>query len=109
VHVTVPLLHLQVEMGDDWLGIGTLTVPVVAPVGTVVVISELLAMNAAAVPLKLTLVARVRLFPRIPATRPESVAENVVGEQSTIAELQRPCPLQSPAPQQASTGFAIPH
>src|SRR2546427_13123465 len=45
----------------------------------------------------------------IPATRPESVGENVVVEQLTIAELQRLCSLQSPAPQQANTGFAIPH
>src|SRR6202451_630414 len=44
----------------------TLTVPVVAPVGTVVVISELeTTLKVAAVPLKVTLVAPVSLVPRI--------------------------------------------
>jgi hypothetical protein len=48
------------------VGVTTLTVPVVAPVGTVVVISELEATSkAAAVLLKLTLVAPVKLVPRI--------------------------------------------
>jgi hypothetical protein len=48
------------------LGVVTLTFPVVAPVGTVVLISELeTTAKSAAVPLKLTLVAPVRLFPKI--------------------------------------------
>ena len=48
------------------LGVVSWTVPVVAPVGTVVVISDGdRTVNAAAAPLKLTLVAPVRLVPRI--------------------------------------------
>jgi hypothetical protein len=48
------------------LGVVTSTVPVVAPVGTVAVISELDAtLKVAALPLKVTLVAPVRSVPRI--------------------------------------------
>ena len=48
------------------LGVTTLTTPVVAPSGTLVVISEPEAtLNVAAVPLKVTLVAPVRSVPRI--------------------------------------------
>jgi hypothetical protein len=48
------------------LALVTLTVPVVAPVGTVVVISVFdTTLKLAAVPLNVTLVAPVRLFPRI--------------------------------------------
>ena len=48
------------------LGVFTFTGPVVAPTGTVVVISEFeTTWNKAAVPLKVTLVVPVRLFPRI--------------------------------------------
>ena len=47
-------------------GVITLTSPVVAPVGTVVVISELeTTVNLVAVPLKVTLVAPVRSVPRM--------------------------------------------
>ena len=47
-------------------GVTTRTLPVVAPAGTVVVISELeTTVKGAAVPLKLTLVAPVRLVPRM--------------------------------------------
>jgi hypothetical protein len=47
-------------------GVVTSTVPVVAPVGTAVVISELeTTLKTAAVPLKVTPVAPVRLVPRI--------------------------------------------
>src|SRR5882762_8572253 len=47
-------------------GVVTTTGPVVAPVGTVAVISELdTTVNAAAVPLNVTLVAPVRLVPRM--------------------------------------------
>jgi hypothetical protein len=47
-------------------GVVTATVPVVAPAGTVVLISVSEAtVNVAAVPLKLTFVAPVRLFPKI--------------------------------------------
>ena len=49
----------------------TLTVPVVAPLGTVALISELeTTVNVAAVPLKLTLLAPVRLVPRILTVAP---------------------------------------
>ena len=48
------------------LGVATWTLPVVAPVGTVVVISEgETTVNAAAMPLNVTLVAPVRSVPRI--------------------------------------------
>src|SRR5215472_8476590 len=48
------------------LGVFTLTLPVVAPLGTVVVISILEPiLNLAGVPLKVTLVVPFRLFPRI--------------------------------------------
>ena len=48
------------------LGVTTSTLPVVAPVGTVAVIRYLdTTVNAAAVPLNVTLVAPVRLVPRI--------------------------------------------
>lgn len=48
------------------LGVFTSTLPVVAPFGTVVVISVLeTTLNVAAVPLKVTLLASVRSFPRI--------------------------------------------
>ena len=48
-----------------------MTLPVVAPVGTVVVISELEAtLKTAALPLKLTLLAPVRLVPRILTAAP---------------------------------------
>jgi hypothetical protein len=53
------------------LGVTTLTSPVVAPVGTVAVISELdSTLKAANMPLKLTLVASVRLVPRILTAAP---------------------------------------
>jgi hypothetical protein len=47
-------------------GVTTLTLPVVAPVGTLVVISELeTTLNFAALPLNVTLFAPVKLFPRM--------------------------------------------
>src|ERR1039458_879490 len=53
------------------LGVTTWTFPVVAPAGTVVVIKELdTTVNVAAVPLKMTLVAPVRLLPRILTNAP---------------------------------------
>lgn len=52
-------------------GVVTLTLPVVAPVGTVVVISELeTTVNVAAVPLNVTLVEPVRPVPRILTAAP---------------------------------------
>jgi hypothetical protein len=53
------------------LGVTTWTVPLLAPAGTLVPIKELESTSkSAAVPLKLTLVAPVRLFPRISTTSP---------------------------------------
>lgn len=51
-------------------GVVTTTVPVVAPVGTLVVISIFDALKVAGVPLKVTLVAPFRLFPRITTVAP---------------------------------------
>src|ERR1017187_5038101 len=54
-------------------GVVTRTLPVVAPAGTVVEISEAeTTVNAAAVPLKLTLVAPVRFVPKILIESPPS-------------------------------------
>jgi hypothetical protein len=51
----------------------TLTLPLVAPFGTVVLISELdTTVNLAEAPLNVTLVAHVRLFPRITTGVPTS-------------------------------------
>ncbi len=48
------------------LGVVTLTLPVIAPLGTLVLISVLeTTVNVAAVPLKVTLVEPSRLFPKI--------------------------------------------
>lgn len=53
------------------LEVTTCTFPVVAPVGTVVFISEAeTTVNVAAVPLKLTLVAPLRFVPRITTALP---------------------------------------
>jgi hypothetical protein len=72
----------EVEVGDFAITKGTLLVsvppgvvtatePLVAPVGTLVVISELeITVNAAAVPLKVTPVAPVRSVPRILTAAP---------------------------------------
>ena len=48
-----------------FLGVTTLTVPVVAPVGTVLVVWVLDALKVASVPLKVTLVAPARLLPKM--------------------------------------------
>ena len=57
------------------LGVATRTVPVVAPAGTVVVISELeTTSKVAATPSKLTLVAPLRLVPRISIGAPTTPA-----------------------------------
>jgi len=53
------------------VGVTTRTVPLVAPAGTLVTISELeTTLKAAAVPLKLTAVEPVRLFPKMVTTAP---------------------------------------
>jgi hypothetical protein len=55
------------------LGVFTFTGPVVAPLGMVVVISVLEAtLKLAALPLKVTLVVPVKLFPRIMTAAPNS-------------------------------------
>ncbi len=55
------------------LGVLTLTLPVVASLGTVVLISEPeTTATEAGVPSKVTLVALVRLFPRITTAAPTS-------------------------------------
>jgi len=69
-------------------GVTTLTFPVVAPAGTVVVISALDAtLKTAVLPLKVTLVAPVRLVPRIltaAPTAPESVWVSTNGPKPTV-------------------------
>jgi len=69
------------------LGVTTWTAPVVAPAGTVVVISELeTTSKTAPVPLKVTLVAPVRWVPRILTAVP---TEPEVGSVSqTVPSLQ---------------------
>jgi hypothetical protein len=55
------------------VAVSTFTLPVLAPLGTVVLISELeTILNEAGVPLKVTLVALGRLFPRITTAAPTS-------------------------------------
>jgi hypothetical protein len=64
------------------LGVTTWTVPVVAPAGTVVVISEAEAVKTTAVPLNVTLLAWARLLPRIltaAPTLPEAVCVSTNG------------------------------
>jgi hypothetical protein len=61
------------------LGVTTLTSPVLAPEGTLVLISELdTTVNLAAMPLKVTLVAPVRLVPRILMAVPTAPEEGCV-------------------------------
>ena len=58
-------------LSSVFLGVVTVTNPVVAPLGTVVLISVLeMTVNTAAVPSKLTLLALVRLFPKITTVAP---------------------------------------
>ena len=64
------------------LGVVTLTVPVVAPLGIVAaIVVELVTENAAAVPLKLTAVAPVKLVPEIVIELPGQL---FVGEKLVI-------------------------
>lgn len=81
-------------------GVTTVTLPVVAPAGTVVVISELdTTVNVAAVPLKLTLVVPVRLFPRIFTvfpTFPEVGSVSTKGPRPTAKLKIVPQPMTSP-------------
>jgi hypothetical protein len=76
------------------LGVTTSTVPLVAPTGTVVVISELeTTVKAAGVPLKVTLVAPVRLAELMPKivtavpTLPEAGAVSIDGP-ATVDRLK---------------------
>ena len=76
VHGRTRNLLLLVRVRVD---VTTVTKPVVAPVGTVVVISELgNALNTAGVPLKLTLVTPVRSFPKIFTSVPTLPAAGLV-------------------------------
>ena len=82
-------------------GVTTWTVPVVAPVGTVVLISEAeTTSKAAPVPLKLTLVAPVRFVPRIltaAPTLPEAGSVSTNGPRSTFSLKTVPKPSTPPA------------
>src|ERR1022692_386003 len=79
------------------LGVTTWTVPVAAPFGTVVVISEAEAtVKTAAVPSKLTLVAPVRFVPRIltaAPTLPEVGSVSTNGPRPTDSLKTVPSPL----------------
>ena len=83
------------------LGAVTLTLPVVAPSGAVVLISVLeTTVNVAAVPLKVTLVVPVRLFPRIITgvpTLPEAGNVFMKGPSPTDRLKTVPSPLAPPA------------
>src|ERR1035438_249497 len=78
-------------------GVTTWTLPVVAPAGTVVVISEGdITVNTAAVLLKLTLVAPVRFVPRIltaAPTLPEAGSVSTNGPRPTDSVKTVPSPL----------------
>lgn len=77
------------------LGVTTVTLPVVASVGTVVVISELdTTLNVASVPLKLTLVVPVRSVARIMTVAPTLVyfEECAIAISSAICG----CPVEVP-------------
>jgi len=83
------------------LGVVTLTFPVVAPLGTVVVIAVPveLTVNVAFVPLKVTLVEPVRLLPRIVTfvpTLPEVGNVSTNGPSPTPSLKTVPTPLAPP-------------
>ena len=83
------------------LGVTTSTFPVLAPSGTVVVIKYLdTTVNMAAVPLKVTLVAPVRLVPKIltaAPTSPEVVCVSTNGPRPTDSLKTVPSLLAPPA------------
>jgi len=82
------------------LGVVTVTVPVVAPTGTVVSMAELEPLNVAAVPLKLTLVAPPKFVPRIMTRAPTlpKVGCSATKGPSPVAKLKIvPSPLAPPA------------
>jgi len=82
-------------------GVVTSTIPVVAPAGTMVLISALdTTLNVAAVPLKLTLVAPVRLVPRIitfAPSFPEAGFVDTNGPRPVDRLKIVPLPLEPPA------------
>ena len=81
------------------LGVVTFTLPVVAPLGTVVVISVLETLNVAALPLNVTLVLRFRLFHRIltaAPTLPEVGSVSTKGPSPTDRLKIVPSPLAPP-------------
>ena len=81
-------------------GVVTSTKPVVAPAGTVVVISDAeTTVNVAAVPLNVTLVEPVKLLPRIVtavSTLPEAVCVSTNGPRSTDRLKTVPLPFGPP-------------
>ena len=85
-------------------GVTTLTVPVVAPAGTVVVIKEAeTTLNVAAVPLNVTLVAPVSLVPRILTAAPTlpdvgSVFTNGPRPTDRLKTVPNADPLAPPSP-----------
>src|ERR1039457_3674944 len=83
------------------LGVTTWTSPVVAPAGMLVVISELdTTVKVAALPLKLTLVAPVRLVPRMLTVAPTFAAVGFVstnGSRPTDRLKTVPSPLAPPS------------
>jgi hypothetical protein len=76
------------------------TVPVVAPAGTVAVTSELeTTVNTAAVPLKLTEVVFARLFPTIVTTVPtDAEVGNVATNGRRPVEISNTVPMSSEPP-----------
>jgi hypothetical protein len=71
-------------------GVTTSTVPVVAPVGTVVVIHDSdFMVNVAGVPLKVTLVAPVRFVPRILTAEPTPLDVGMVLTKAGRFSLRR--------------------
>ena len=82
-------------------GVVTITKPVVAPVGTLVVIKELeVTRKAAVLPLKVTLVAPVKSFPRILTAAPTLPEVGRVSANGPRLETERlkTVPLKSSPP-----------
>jgi hypothetical protein len=79
-------------------GVTTWTVPVVAPAGTVVVISDFdFTVNTAGVPLKVTLVAPVSLVPRIVTAVPTAPEVGCYRKGSKPKERLNTVPQPDPA------------
>jgi len=93
-----------------WLGVSTLTVPVVAPAGTVVLISDFeTTVNFAAVPLKRTLVVPAKFVPRIMTLAPilpdvGRVVTEVGGADDVAVVVDDRLPIGIPAIEATSKG-----